>query len=90
MTSFFGVGIIIAWKRYIIYSFNSATTQELTIKDVDEICEFLKNLLDNDARKLGLALGLLYPALQKMKNLPDDMVFAWLSGKDQSEKDTRT
>ena len=57
---------------------------------MDEICEFLKNLLDNDARKLGLALGLLYPTLQKMKNLPDDMVFAWLSGKDQSGKDTRT
>ena len=72
----------------IIYSFNSATTQELTIKDMDEICEFLKNLLDKDARKLGLALGLLFPTLQRMTNLPDDMIHAWLSG--QSEKDNRT
>ena len=33
--------------------------------------------------RLGTALGLKYPHLQRMQTLPDDMVFAWLNMEDE-------
>ena len=38
---------------------------------------------NRDIIRLGTALGLSYPDLRKMDNLPDDMVYAWLLKKDK-------
>ena len=43
----------------------------------------MKNLGNpNIHRRLGGALGLLYPTLQKMTSFPDEMVAAWLNRQD--------
>ena len=47
-----------------------------------KVCKILK-VLDNESLiNLGTALGLFYENLKRMKNLPDDMVNAWLNEAD--------
>ena len=46
------------------------------------MCQYLKNLSSADIQRLGEALGLLYPTLQKMSSFPDEMVAAWLNRQD--------
>ena len=49
-----------------------------------EVCQSLKNLGSPDVhRRLGGALGLLYPTLQRMSSFPDEMVAAWLNREDE-------
>ena len=59
-----------------------STIPSLSMEDHFEICESLKLLNDKELVKLGTALGLLYSNLKKMKDLPDEMVDAWLKGMD--------
>ena len=44
--------------------------------------QYLDPMEKRDIIRLGTALGLSYPDLRKMDNLPDDMVYAWLMKKD--------
>ena len=43
---------------------------------------YLKDLSPQHIHELGLALGLQYPNLQKMNNIPHDMIAAWLRQED--------
>ena len=43
-----------------------------------EITRYLSDLNDEQLRDLGGALGLHFPTLRRMKDLPNDMVAAWL------------
>ena len=43
----------------------------------DEVVTFLFKLDTNEARRLGGVLGLSMFRLEKMKNMPDDLVRAW-------------
>ena len=54
----------------------------LSQEDHFDVCKSLKLLNNEELRKLGTALGLLYPNLKRMTNLPDEMVDAWLKGMD--------
>ena len=65
-----------------------STTQRdsLSTKDHFDVCESLKILKDKELVKLGTALGLLYSNLDRMKNLPDDLVDAWLKEMDNVEE----
>ena len=48
------------------------------------MCQSLKDLgSPNVQRRLGEALGLLYPTLRKMTSFPDEMVAAWLNRQDE-------
>ena len=49
------------------------------MKHLNEILPYVKNIGDEDLRRLGLALGLLYPTLKRMRNLPEDLISAWLN-----------
>ena len=49
------------------------------MKHLNEILPYVRNIGDEDLRRLGLALGLLYPTLRRMQNLPEDLIFAWLN-----------
>ena len=51
-------------------------------QDHHEICQSLRNLNDRDLVKLGQALGLSYITLETMKNVPEEMVAAWLNRRD--------
>lgn len=54
------------------------------VRDHFEVCQSLKNVGSPDVhRRLGGALGLLYPTLQKMSSLPDEVVAAWLNREDE-------
>ena len=44
--------------------------------------KYLDPIEKQDIIRLGTVLGLLYPKLKKMDNLPDDMVYAWLLKQD--------
>ena len=55
---------------------------QLFTEDHFEVCKSLKALNNEQLRQLGTALGLLYSNLKKMKDLPDDIVDAWLNGMD--------
>ena len=43
-----------------------------------EITRYLSDLSNKQLIDLGGALGLRYPTLQRMKDLPNEMVAAWL------------
>ena len=43
-----------------------------------EITQYLNDLSNEQLIKLGGALGLCFPTLQRMKDLPSEMVAAWL------------
>ena len=43
-----------------------------------EITQYLNDLNNEQLVNLGGALGLHFPTLQRMKDLPNDMVAAWL------------
>lgn len=51
--------------------------------NIHDIKECLKNLTTGQIKEVGLALGLLYPNLQKMSTLPEDMIQAWLQKSDE-------
>ena len=53
------------------------------MKDHSILCEFLKDMDQRGLRKLGGALGLDYTKLQRMRDLPEEMVAAWLRGEDR-------
>ena len=55
----------------------------IAISDHFLICQFLKNVSKEDVQRLGGALGLSYPALQKMNSFPGEMVAAWLNRQDK-------
>lgn len=52
------------------------------MKDLFEITKYIKDISEEQLKKLGGALGLLYPTLNKMKDLLHDMVAAWLLRQD--------
>ena len=43
-----------------------------------EISQYLKDMSNSQLRDLGGALGLRYPTLGRMDDLPNEMVAAWL------------
>ena len=47
------------------------------------ITDSLRDLNNEQIIKLGAKLGLSFPALQRMKTLPEDMVAAWLREEDK-------
>ena len=53
------------------------------IDDQFAVTQYLDSMDKRDIIRLGTALGLSYPDLKKMDNLPDDMVYAWLLKKDK-------
>ena len=58
----------------------------IAMSDHFEVCQSLKDLgSPNTHRRLGGALGLLYPTLLKMSSeaFPDKMVAAWLNRQDE-------
>ena len=55
---------------------------QLSTEDHFKVCKSLRVLNNEQLRGLGTALGLFYSNLKKMKDLPDDMVDAWLNGMD--------
>lgn len=54
----------------------------LGMSDHYSICRHLDDLENDQILKLGGALGLHYPKLKRMKDLPQDMVAAWLRRED--------
>lgn len=50
--------------------------------DLFKVIKYLNPIHNNDIRRLGLALGLYFPNLKRMENLPEDMVQAWLLKQD--------
>lgn len=46
------------------------------------VSELLQEMPDNSLTTLGEALGLSYSKLLRMKNLPDELVAAWLQQED--------
>ena len=67
-------------------SFSGHSVKKLSvftgIADHYEVCQSLKTLSDRELRDLGGALGLAYPNLLKMTQLPHEMVAAWLNRQD--------
>ena len=63
------------FTRFINLSFKG-------IEDHFEICQSLRNLSGQELKELGGALGLHYPRVSKMTQLPDEMVSAWLKRQD--------
>ena len=62
-------------------SFSDLST---AMSDHHEVCQSLENLGSPSVqRRLGGALGLLYPTLRKMTSFPDQMVAAWLNRQDE-------
>lgn len=57
------------------------------MKDLHDISQCLKFVRRRDIIKVGLALGLHLPNLDNMKQLPEDMVHAWLQRMDNVDKD---
>ena len=51
-------------------------------QDHHEICQSLRNLNDRDLLNIGVTLGLSYTTLETMKNVPEEMVAAWLNRRD--------
>ena len=54
----------------------------LSMADHYTVTKHLRDLSNEDLIKVGEALGLYYPDLKRMKDLPGDMVAAWLNKKD--------
>ena len=54
----------------------------LSTDDHFKVSQRLKHLTNEDLIKLGTALGLHYSNVKKMKDLPEEMVHAWLIGAD--------
>ena len=52
-----------------------------------EVCSSLQLLDDNQVLSVGGALGLAFNVLRRMKNLPDEMVAAWLRREDYVSED---
>lgn len=52
------------------------------IKDLNEVCKFLNDIDQQGLVQLGVALGLFYPKITRMKVLPEDMVASWLRRED--------
>ena len=61
---------------------------QLTIDDHFKITEYLRNLKSEDLIRLGGALGLFYPTMEKMKSLCYDLVLAWLNQQDNVLKES--
>ena len=60
----------------------ATSKNSLSTDDHFEVCQSLKRLNDKELIQLGTALGLFYSELKKMKDLPGEMVDAWLKGMD--------
>lgn len=48
-------------------------------QDLFEVCQCLRTLGRPELILLGEALGFSYPTLEKMPNLPDEIVAAWIN-----------
>ena len=59
-------------------------------EDLPQIYEKLRNLSTQNIYDLGLSLGLKYPNLQIMKNLPEDMLAAWMQQEDMMSRNPTT
>ena len=64
-------------------SSKKATSHNLSTADHFKVAKILEDLNNVQLIRLGTALGLKYPHLQRMQTLPDDMVFAWLNMEDE-------
>ena len=60
------------------------------MQDLHKVCMFLKDLCPEHILALGSTLGLMYPKLTKMKNIPHDMVAAWLRQEDKVPRNPPT
>ena len=61
---------------------STTLSDRLSTKDHFEVCKNLKPLNNEQLIELGTALGLDFVNLKRMKDLPGDMVHAWLNGMD--------
>ena len=52
------------------------------MKDLNGVCKFLNEIDQQGLVQLGVALGLNYPKITRMKVLPEDMVASWLRRED--------
>lgn len=52
-----------------------------------EVSNYLQSLNDHHIRRVGGALGVAYDIMEKMKNLPGDMVAAWLRREEYVSED---
>ena len=50
-----------------------------------EITQYLNDLNNEQLVNLGGALGLHFPTLRRMNDLPNEMVAAWLRGRPQNK-----
>ena len=69
---------------FILHDHSSTTRILYYVGEEDqfEVVQYLNPLDERDICRLGTALGLYISNLKKMKHLPEDMVHAWLLGKD--------
>ena len=64
-------------------SSKKATSHSLSPADHFKVSTVLKDLNNEQLIRLGTALGLRYPHLQRMDSLPEDLVSAWLNMEDE-------
>ena len=71
-------------SHFPLYSMATSTSLRDNLSKADhyEVCKSLKVLNTEQLIELGTALGLDFANLKKMKDLPGDMVHAWLNGMD--------
>ena len=60
------------------------------MEDLHAVCQSLSDLSPPLVIELGLTLGLKYPRLQGMTNVPQDMVASWLRQEDMVPKQPPT
>ena len=66
--------------NYLLYEFSSYNI--IALSDHLDITLSIKEMENDDLIKLGEALGLSRPNLRRMKDMPGDMVAAWLRQQD--------
>ena len=87
-----GISPILSMLTHHVMLIDSYTSLSAAIDDLHKVMMFLKNL--HSWMKLGLALGLLYPSLEKIEkenDMIDDckmkMLAAWLQKQDKVAKE---
>ena len=76
------LGIIIIALGYFIMLMFVMMIVHTGNEDTFEVAEYLHQIGNTEICRLGAALGLDWSSLKKMKDLPEDMVHAWLLRKD--------
>ena len=74
MESLVDYSIRVFHNAHVCYDDRTYTGNE----DTFEVAEYLHQIGNTEICRLGTALGLHWSTLKKMKDLPEDMVHAWL------------